>query len=72
MSRAPKFHTHLAVTSSTRPFSGPVARNEKLAAHGGVCHVYRCACGAIQRVNVNGQHIEVGAWIEASKGQARA
>lgn len=41
-----------------RPFAGPVSARENRAAHGGVCYVDRCRCGAERRTNRNGSAIE--------------
>jgi hypothetical protein len=59
-------HRHRPVRSKqeVRPFFGPVARVEKPAAHGNVCMIDRCRCGAMRRTNVNGLHVEQGRWIE--------
>jgi hypothetical protein len=56
-------HRHTARTSAVRPFFGGVARVENRAAHGNVTRVERCGCGAERRVNINGRHVERGAWV---------
>ncbi len=48
----------------TRPFAGPVSKYENRAAHGNVCEVFTCKCGATRLVNINGNHIERGDWTE--------
>lgn len=35
---------------------------EKRAAHGNVCVVDTCRCGAERQTNVNGRHVERGPW----------
>jgi hypothetical protein len=55
-------HRHRPVRTETRPFFGPVARPENRAAHGNVTLVQHCACGAVRRINVNGQREERGKW----------
>lgn|GEM_PF-4934588 len=55
---------HSAVTSKTRPFTGAVGPSleQNPAAHGGVCEIQICSCGAHRSVNLNGAHEEVGEW----------
>jgi hypothetical protein len=55
-------HTHEIKASKIVAFTGPVSRDENRAAHGGVCEIQRCACGAERRMNVNGAHTEIGEW----------
>jgi hypothetical protein len=55
-------HTHTVITTVTRPFAGPVSRNENPAAHGGVTVHETCADGYVRRENVNGLHVEEGSW----------
>ena len=57
-------HRHTPIPSETKevPFSWPVSRDENRAAHGNICRIERCACGAIRRTNINGQHAERGEW----------
>ena len=50
--------------ATVRPFSGAVAKRQNRAAHGNVCVVDRCRCGAERRSNINGQHVERGKWGE--------
>lgn len=54
--------SHKAIKSVDRPFVGPVVRDQNRAAHGGVCVVETCRCGARRATNVNGSHQEEGAW----------
>lgn len=59
-------HPKTARTSVTRCFCGPVAQNKNPAAHGGVCEVETCGvCGATRAANINGSHVEQGAWSPA-------
>lgn len=60
-------HRHRGTGSTVLPFSGAVSRSQNPAAHGGVCIVKTCACGATQRINCNGMHREHGAWTGGSK-----
>lgn len=53
---------HRAVGSTERCYSGPVSRDENRAAHGNICIVEKCACGATRATNVNGVHFEQGVW----------
>lgn len=60
-------HTHRPATHELRPYIGPVAAtidDENVAAHGNVCEVQRCRCGAVRSVNINGRHRERGPWVE--------
>lgn len=70
-------HTHRPSTSravrqaeadSTRCYTGPVRFDGRAnpAAHGGVCFVQRCACGARRVVNASAGHREIGAWEVSS------
>lgn len=56
-------HRHKAEKSTDRPFMGAVSTNENRAAHGGICVVETCQCGATRRTNVNGRHVEAGKWV---------
>lgn len=58
-------HRHRAIRTVTRCFSGPVRWPENRAAHGNVEERSYCRCGAERRANVNGRHVERGAWTEA-------
>lgn len=55
-------HRHRVKDTAVLPFFGPVSRRENRAAHGGVCLVDHCACGARRMRNVNGRHLERGDW----------
>lgn len=49
-----------------QPYTGPVTRREQnRAAHGNICEVSECACGATRRRNINGCHTESSGWIPA-------
>lgn len=39
-----------------------VASDENRAAHGGICRIEYCCCGATRRTNINGSHVEQGDW----------
>lgn len=47
----------------TRSFFGPVTLRENPAAHGNVCHIDTCQCGAVRFTNINGTHSERGRWL---------
>lgn len=52
--------------TADKPYSGPVVtRDQNPGAHGNVCVVETCACGAVRSVNVNGRHVESGEWGES-------
>jgi hypothetical protein len=55
-------HKHKAVRTIRRCFFGGVADRENRAAHGGICEISTCRCGATRSTNVNGPHIERGKW----------
>lgn len=57
-------HQHKPKTSVTRGYGGAVKHPENRAAHGNVCVVDTCRCGAERKTNVNGRHIERGPWKE--------
>lgn len=59
-------HAHKAETTTDRPFAGAVAPAENRAAHGNICRVEVCRCGATRRTNVNGVHREGGPWVRTS------
>ena len=58
---------HQPKQEEERPFSGSVARgvgsNYNPAAHGGICVVQTCGCGAARRINANQNHEETGRWL---------
>lgn len=58
-------HRHRAIAAQrhVQAFHGPVASPEVRAAHGNVCCIDVCACGAHRRTNVNGNHAERGPWL---------
>lgn len=61
-------HRHRPKTRKIQAYMGPVTSDvtgyhqQNPAAHGGICRVDVCACGAIRRTNVNGRHTERGRW----------
>jgi hypothetical protein len=55
-------HTHRAVRTEERSYRGPVGRTEVPQAHGGVCRVAHCRCGAVRESNHNQGHSEYGPW----------
>lgn len=58
-------HHHRKKTSAIRPFSSPISgARENPSAHGNVCVVDTCNCGAVRQTNVNQQHRERGPWVE--------
>lgn len=57
-------HAHRAERSDTRPYSGPVSDRQNPAAHGNVCVVAYCRCGAWRSTNQNQGHTERGPWCE--------
>jgi len=63
-------HRHRAKSSEDRAFSGPVADPENRAAHGNICSVDTCSCGATRSANVNGRHVEQGKWVEPTDWNA--
>ena len=59
-------HRHTPRTTTTRPFFGPVSRHENPVAHGNVCYVDTCKCGATRRTNSNAGQQERGPWVAAA------
>lgn len=58
-------HRHMAESSQEVCFSGSVNKrgtDENPMAHGNICVIETCACGATRRTNVNGRHTEEGDW----------
>lgn len=57
-------HRHRAVhaLTETKPFTRAVTWPENRAAHGNVCLIQHCDCGAWRAMNVNGKHVEQGPW----------
>jgi len=57
-------HRHTVSSSRDVCYSAPVAgARENRAAHGCICVVEKCSCGAIREANVNGRHVEQGRWV---------
>lgn len=48
-------HRHRAIpgASTVRTFTGPVRADQDRRAHGGVCFIDTCRCGAQRRTNTN-------------------
>ena len=59
-------HKHRVHHTTTICYRGTVAAviTEDRRAHGGVCFVDRCKCGAKRETNSTGGHIERGRWVE--------
>lgn len=62
MQTTSKNHRHRPIETRDQCFTGPVSPQENPAAHGGVCRVDTCRCGAERRTNRNQGHIERGVW----------
>lgn len=58
-------HRHKAKTETTIGYRYPVGppHLQRPRAHGGVCHVETCACGARRETNSNGRSKETTGWI---------
>jgi hypothetical protein len=56
---------HKAATEVTVGYRGPVGPHDRQRpeAHGGVCHVETCRCGAKRRTNSNGGRTETSGWV---------
>lgn len=66
-------HRHRVKSTRTVGYTGPVAQPENREAHGGVCHVDTCSCGAVRRTNSTGMgHDERGPWVRPSEGRPEA
>jgi hypothetical protein len=61
-------HRHRPIASRIAPYTGPVAWPETPVAHGNVCEVSTCRCGAERRTNHNAGQVEAGRWhlVEAN------
>jgi hypothetical protein len=58
-------HRHKAVKSADQCFHGTArgaAERENRTAHGGICRIERCECGAQREINLNAGESEVGCW----------
>jgi hypothetical protein len=55
-------HRHRPKTTATVGYTGPVAWPEHPAAHGNICVVDTCRCGAQRRTNINQSFVERGPW----------
>jgi hypothetical protein len=62
------YHQHRAVPNrrEIRGYTGSVSREEEPRAHGGVCVVDHCRCGAVRRTNENQCWMERGEWVVES------
>lgn len=64
-----KMHQHRPLKKAQReiPYRGPVAKGsaQNPMAHGNICVIDVCSCGASRRTNVNGPHVERGPWISS-------
>lgn len=60
---------HRVDRTLTRPFMGPVRQPQNRAAHGNVCYVDICTCGATRRRNVNNWATEQGPWVLSDEEQ---
>jgi hypothetical protein len=38
-------------------------------AHGNICVIDTCSCGAVRKTNINGNHIERGPWALKAEGK---
>lgn len=65
-------HRHRVRTTRTVGYTGPVAQPENHAAHGGVCHIDTCACGAVRKTNSTGMgRDERGPWVMPRPSEGR-
>ena len=64
-------HIHRAVPELSRTvgFAGPVSREQNPVAHGGVCTIDTCRCGAQRKTNHNAGQIERGSWYEPARAK---
>lgn len=60
-------HRHRPHTTMTVGYRGTAAgvRYENRSAHGAVCIIDTCRCGAKRETNSNGRHDERGPWLPA-------
>jgi len=56
-------HKHRIKFRSIVPFSGPVADPQNRMAHGNLCQIDLCSCGAERRTNCNLGYRERGPWV---------
>jgi hypothetical protein len=59
-------HTHRPDQKLTaeRPFFGPVRTPQVQQAHGNICRVHTCRCGAVRHTNINAGAAERGPWSD--------
>jgi len=63
-------HKHRAKVGMVAPFRGQIATaKENRAAHGNICEIAVCLCGATRFTNINQQHRERGRWTPPDKAQ---
>lgn len=61
-------HRHKMKTRKIQVYTGSVTSEvtgyykQNRAAHGGICYVDTCSCGAVRKTNSNGRHEERGRW----------
>lgn len=61
-------HRHRAIKGATKTYcySGPIeGARENPRAHGNICFVEICKCGATREANSNWGHVEQGRWRRA-------
>lgn len=58
-------HRHKPQTTEVRAYRGPVAARPNPKAHGNVCFIDRCRCGAERATNSNAGARERGPWVPA-------
>ena len=60
-------HHHQVISWITVAFSGCVAPGRCVPeAHGDITDIAKCACGAVQKTNINRQYREIGPWEETA------
>ena len=64
-----KTHQHRLHTTRIVGFRGPVRTPENRAAHGNICEIATCRCGATRETNVNQDHFERGQWAESESAE---
>lgn len=62
LKHTPAKHRHKPVRSHRAPYMGPVSHRATPEAQGGYTRVETCLCQARRSTNVNGIHVEQGAW----------
>jgi hypothetical protein len=60
-------HRHQVISWVSVEFSECVAPDQCVPeAHSHLTDIATCACGAVQRTNVNGEYREIGSWEETN------